>query len=234
MVERIVVRVNHPIPGNLTLYSASIGKKAIVALTGLALFGFVLQHTAANLQVFLGPEVYNAYTVNFKKSLGNLIWVARGGLLLTVLVHIVATMQLVRQSNAARSVGYRVQKSVVTTYGAKTMKYTGPMLALFIVYHLVHFTFPGVPMGDYVHDHTNVYAAFVAGFRLPWVSALYIAAQVMLGLHIHHGASSLFQTLGLNHPRYNKVRQMVPQALALFIAGGNIAMPVGVMLGVIK
>lgn len=235
MVERIVVRVNHPIQGNLTLYSASIGKKAVVALTGLALFGFVLQHTVGNLQTFLGPEVYNAYAVNLKKSLGGFIWLARGGLVAIVLIHIVATMQLVTQSNAARKVGYRVEKSAVTTYGAKTMKYTGPMLACFIVFHLVHFTAPGVAMSSaYVHDHNNVYAAFVAGFRIPWVSALYLAAQVMLGLHIHHGAASLFQTLGLNHPRYNKVRQMVPQALALFVAGGNMAMPLGVMFGVIK
>ncbi len=220
--------------GNLTLYSAAIGKKAVVAATGLVLFGFVIQHTIGNLQVFLGAEVFNAYAHDLKASLGKLIYVARAGLFAILIVHIVATMQLVKQSTAARSQGYRVQKSAATTYGAQTMKYTGPMLAAFIIFHIAHFTYPGVSMGAYVHSSEDIYSSFVNGFRIPWVTGVYLIGQVLLGLHIHHGAWSLFQSLGLSHPRYNQMRERIPQALALFVAGGNMIMPLGVITGVIQ
>lgn len=217
----------------LTLTDTSIGKKAIVAVTGLLLFGFVIAHMIGNLQIFLGPEVYNNYA-HTMQSLGPLLWVLRLIVLGSVALHAYFTIALVRQSQAARPQGYRVHKSAVTTYAARTMKLTGPMLAVFIVYHLVHFTFPGVPMGDYVHDHNDVYSAFVSGFQLPWVAAIYIVAQVLLGFHIYHGAWSLFQTLGLSHPRYNTLRQVIPQTLALLVIVGNISMPVAVLMGVIQ
>ncbi len=217
----------------LTLTDTSIGKKAIVAVTGLVLFGFVIAHMIGNLQIFLGPEVYNHYAETMQ-SLGPILWVMRLIVLGSVALHAYFTILLVRQAQAARPHAYRVQTSAVTTYAARTMKLTGPMLAAFILYHLVHFTFPGVPMGDYVHDHHDVYAAFVASFQIPWVTGIYVIAQVLLGFHIYHGAWSLFQTLGLSHPRYNMWRQVIPQSLALLVIVGNISMPVAVLLGVIE
>lgn len=217
----------------LTLGDTSIGKKVLVALTGIVLFGFVLVHMLGNLQVFLGPEALNAYAASLRK-LGPLLWVARLVLLISVLVHIVLSLDLVRQAAVARPVGYRLKQSAATTYAARTMKWSGPLLACFIVYHLAHFTWPGVAMGAYAHQPHDVYANFINGFRVPWVTAIYLVAQVLLGLHLYHGSWSLFQTLGLNHPRYNGLRQTLPRLIAITIVAGNVAMPLAVLAGVIS
>lgn len=217
----------------LTLGDTSIGKKVLVALTGILLFGFVLQHMVANLQVFLGPEAINSYGANIKK-LGPLLWVARLGLLAAVIAHIVLSINLALNSSAARPIGYRQKQSQATSFAARTMKWSGPMIACFIVYHIAHFTWPGVAMGAYTHQPPDLYANIVNGFRVPWVTAIYLVAQVLLGLHLYHGAWSLFQTLGLNHPRYNGLRQTVPRLIAITIVLGNVSMPLAVLAGVIS
>jgi succinate dehydrogenase / fumarate reductase cytochrome b subunit len=218
----------------LTLFDATIGKKAVVAVTGVVLFGFVIVHMLGNLQVFLGPEAMNGYAETLRQLPFHLLWVARVVLLVSVVLHIVFSIQLVLASSQARPVAYRSKHSVATSYAARTMKFSGPLLALFILYHLAHFTWPGVAMGAYQHQPHDVYANFVNGFRVPWVTALYLVAQVMLGLHLYHGAWSLFQTLGLNHPRYNRVRTIVPRALALVVVAGNVVMPLAVLAGIIR
>ncbi|NUP09904.1 MAG: succinate dehydrogenase cytochrome b subunit [Polyangiaceae bacterium] len=217
----------------LSLYDTTIGKKAIVAVTGLILYGFVIQHMVGNLQVFLGPEKFNGYAAALK-SIPALVWSVRLILLVSVVLHVVATLSLVSQSAAAREVGYRARNYKTTSYAALTMKYGGPALALFILYHLAHFTFPGVPMGHYEHSHTDVYSNFIHGFSVPWVTAIYIAAQVFLGLHLYHGSWSLFQTLGISHPRFENVKRILPQALGIGVAAGNIIMPLAVLAGVIR
>ena len=216
-----------------TLYDASIGKKALVAITGLMLFGFVIAHMLGNLQVFLGPEALNAYAAGLKKLPG-LVWAMRTMLLAAVLIHIVVSMTLVKQAAAARAAGYRLKQSLVTSYAARSMRWTGPLLAAFIVYHLAHFTWPGVAMGAYTHDYHDVYSNVVNGFRIPWVTAVYVVAQALLGLHLYHGAWSLFQTLGLNHPRYNRWREAIPRTIALAVVAGNVAMPLAVLTGVVS
>lgn len=218
---------------SLTLYDANIGKKAVVALTGVVLFGFVIAHMLGNLQVFQGPEALNAYA-RALREVPALLWAARLVLLGAVAAHIVASLQLVRASQLARPVGYHLRKNVVTTYSARTMKYSGPLLGAFIVYHLAHLTIPGVAMGAYLHNPGDVYANLVNGFRVPWVVAIYLVAQILLGLHLYHGAWSLFQTLGLSHPRYDGWRQGLPRAVALLVVAGNLAIPLAVLAGVIK
>lgn len=217
----------------LTLGDTSIGKKVLVALTGIVLFGFVITHMLGNLQVFLGPEALNSYAANLKK-LGPLLWVARLVLLVSVIVHIVLSLSLARSASAARPIGYRLKESSATTYAARTMRWSGPLLACFIVYHLAHFTWPGVAMAAYPHSAHDVYANVVNGFRVPWVTAIYVVAQVLLGLHLYHGSWSLFQTLGLSHPRYMGLRQSVPRLLAITVVAGNLAMPLAVLAGVIS
>jgi succinate dehydrogenase / fumarate reductase cytochrome b subunit len=217
----------------LTFYYASIGKKALVAITGAVLFGFVIVHMLGNLQVFSGPEALNGYSQALHK-VPELLWTARAILLVSVVVHIVASLSLVKQSAAARPVAYRLKRSQATTYAALTMKWSGPLIAAFVVYHLAHFTWPGVAMAGYAHDPHDVYANVVNGFRVPWVTALYLVAQTLLGLHLYHGAWSLFQSLGLNHPRYDTLRRWVPRAFAAAVVAGNIAMPLAVLAGVVK
>jgi succinate dehydrogenase / fumarate reductase, cytochrome b subunit len=218
---------------SLTLFDATIGKKAIVAVTGIVLFGFVIVHMLGNLQVYLGPEVMNAYAAMLKSN-ALVLWGARSVLLLSVVLHVVFSIQLVLESNQARPVAYRTKHSIATSYAARTMKFSGPLLALFILYHLAHFTWPGVAMGAYQHDPQDVYGNFVNGFRVPWVTAIYLVAQAALGLHLYHGAWSLFQTLGLNHPRYNRLRVTLPRALAFLVVAGNVSMPLAVLAGIIR
>jgi succinate dehydrogenase cytochrome b subunit len=217
----------------LTLFDATIGKKAIVAVTGLVLFGFVIVHMVGNLQVFLGPEALNAYAEKLK-SIPLLLWTARSVLLVSVILHVAFSISLVLESNRARPVAYRTKHSIATSYAARTMKFSGPLLAVFILYHLAHFTWPGVAMGAYQHQPHDVYANFVNAFRVPWVTAIYLVAQVMLGLHLYHGAWSLFQTLGLNHPRYNRLREVLPRVLAFTVVAGNVVMPLAVLVGIIR
>ncbi len=217
----------------LTLYDTTIGKKALMAVTGVVLFGFVIAHMLGNLQVFLGPEQLNGYAKKLR-DLGPLLWVARGVLVFSVLAHIVVAVQLVLRSSAARPQGYRKKRNTATSYAARTMRYSGPILALFIVYHLAHLTAPGVPMGGYEHSHVDVYANVVQAFSIRWVSGVYIVAQLLLGFHLYHGAWSLFQSLGLSHPRYDEKKRMAAQTLAMVVMFGNIAMPVAVLAGVVK
>jgi succinate dehydrogenase / fumarate reductase cytochrome b subunit len=217
----------------LTLFDAAIGKKAIVAVTGIVLFGFVIVHMLGNLQMFLGPEVMNGYAATLKSN-ALVLWGARSVLLLSVVLHIAFSIQLVLESNQARPVAYRTKHSIATSYAARTMKFSGPLLALFIVYHIAHFTWPGVAMGAYQHDPHDVYSNFVNGFRVPWVTAIYLVAQAALGLHLYHGAWSLFQTLGLNHPRYNRLRENLPRALAFMVVTGNVILPLSVLAGIIR
>jgi succinate dehydrogenase / fumarate reductase cytochrome b subunit len=218
---------------SLTLYDASIGKKAVVALTGAILFGFVIAHMLGNLQIFLGPEALNGYARSLRQ-MPAVLWLARLVLLGAVAAHIVASLQLVRAAHAARPVAYERKRNIATSYAARSMKLSGPLLGAFILYHLAHFTWPGVSMGSYPHDPNDVYANVVNGFRVPWVVAIYLVAQGLLGAHLYHGAWSLFQTLGLSHPRYDHLRQWVPRSVALLVVLGNVTMPLAIFLGFVR
>lgn len=220
-------------PATLSLVDTTIGKKAVVAITGAVLFGFVIAHMVGNLQVFLGREVFNGYAA-FLKSMPSVLWGARAVLLVSVIAHVVMTFQLVSHARQARPVGYRLKQSAAATYASRSMKYTGPLLAVFILYHLAHFTFPGLAMGGYTHDPVDVYSNVIHGFQIPWVTALYLVAQVLLGLHLHHGAWSLFQTVGLSHPRFDRLRNTVPKAIAFGVVAGNLIIPTAVLAGVVK
>lgn len=218
----------------LTFIDTTIGKKIVMALSGLAMFGFVIGHMLGNLQVFLGPEAFNAYAVGLH-SLGGLLWVARIGLLVALVAHVVTALQLVARSSAARPVNYQVKKNEATSFAALTMKYSGFTLLFFLLYHLAHFTFPGVAMGAYEHQHfSRVYTNFVNGFSIPWVVALYVAAMISLGLHLYHGAQSLFQSLGISSPLRDKTVRGGAQFLALVVTIGNIVLPLSVLLGLVR
>lgn len=218
---------------NLTLGDTSVGKKAALAVSGIVLFGFVIVHMLGNLQVFLGPEVYNHYAEAAK---GNavVLYGARSVLLVALITHVVLVVQLYRRTLTARPVGYRVKKNVATTYASATMKYSGPALLLYIIFHLAHFTYPGMALGNYEHSSLDVYGNFVNAFQLPWVAAIYITANLLLGMHLYHGAFSLLQSLGLNHPRYNRKARLGARAFALLVTTGNVAMPLSVLVGIIR
>jgi succinate dehydrogenase / fumarate reductase, cytochrome b subunit len=218
---------------SLTLGDTTIGKKALLAVSGVVLFGFVIVHMLGNLQVFLGADAYNQYAVAAKSN-AVVLWGARSVLLIALITHVVLVLQLYTRSLAARPIAYRVKKNIATSYAGATMKYSGPALLLYILFHLAHFTFPGLSLGDHAFSPIDVYGNFVASFQLPWVTLLYVTANLLLGMHLYHGAFSLLQSLGLNHPRYNTRAKNGARAFAFLVTVGNVAMPLSVLVGIIR
>jgi succinate dehydrogenase / fumarate reductase cytochrome b subunit len=208
---------------------SSIGKKVLMAVSGVALFGFVLGHLSGNLLVYQGPEVFNAYS-EFLQS-NPLLWPARLGLLALVGVHIWASTTLTRANRAARPVAYLAVEPDASTYASRTMWWSGPILALFIVYHLLHLTV-GSAHPDFVQG--DAYHNFVSGFSVPWTSGFYIVAMLCLGLHLRHGVWSMLQSLGLSHPRYDPLRRVAATAFAALVVAVNTAFPVAVLAGFVK
>ena len=213
---------------------SSLGLKIVMALTGVILFGFVIGHMLGNLQVYLGPEAFNAYAESLRAlGHGTLLWVARAGLLVAVLLHIWSAWRLTLMNNAARAVGYREIERRESSYASRTMRWSGVILLLFIVYHLMHFTF-GVHAVHPYFVHGDAYHNFVTGFQSPLVSGFYVLAMLALGLHLYHGAWSFMQTLGLSHPRYNHLRYAFAAFITLVILAGNISFPVAVLTGLVR
>ena len=218
--------------GEPTLMGSSVGKKVVMAVTGIILFGFVVVHMVGNLQAYMGPEALNAYAVWLRELLhGAGLWIARIVLLVAVVLHIWAATALTIGNVRARPAGYRMLRHERSTYASRTMVWSGPILALFIVYHILHFT-TGTLHPDFVEG--DVYHNFVAGFRVVPVSAFYILAMLALGYHLYQGAWSMLQTLGLAHPRYDRLRMAFAGVFTGIVVVGNISFPVAVLLGVIR
>ena len=220
------------------LTSSAVGKKAVMAVTGVLLFGFVLVHMIGNLKLYEGPEVMNAYG-HFLKTVGypavpnsGLLWVARLVLLAAVGLHIWAAWQVTLMSREARPVAYVAKPKVHTTYASRTLRWGGVIIVLFIIYHLLDFTLGTVnPNPHYTHE--DIYGNVLASFQVWWIAAFYIAAQVALGFHLYHGLWSLFQSLGWNHPRFNAWRNRFAHGFAWLITLGNISFPVAVLTGLV-
>jgi len=212
-----------------TFLGSSIGKKLVMAATGVVLFGFVVGHMLGNLQVYLGARALNEYGEFLRHVLhGQGLWIARAGLLVAVALHIWAATSLTLANWSARSVGYREWQARESTYASRTMVWSGPILAVFILYHLAHFT-TGAAHPDFVEG--DVYHNLVVGFTNPYASAFYILAMLALGLHMYHGVWSMLQTLGLSHPRWNPLRRLAALAFTAVVVVGNISIPVAVLTG---
>lgn len=213
---------------------SSIGRKVIMAVTGVILVGFVLGHLAGNLQVFLpdGPHAMKQYALFLRSLLhGAGLWIARGTLLVAVALHIWSATSLTLDSRAARSVGYREWQAREATYASRTMRWSGVIVLFFVVYHLLHFTVGSVHP-DFVE--LDPYHNLVTGFQSVPASLFYIVAMILLGLHLRHGVWSMAQTLGLSHPRYKKLAQGAAAAFAAVVVIGNCAFPIAVLTGLIK
>lgn len=218
---------------SLTLTHTTLGQKALLAVSGVVLFGFVIAHMLGNLQVFLGPEAFNAYAETVKSN-AVILWGTRSVLLVALVTHVALVVQLYTRSIKARPVGYQKKKNIATSYAGATMKYSGPALLLYILFHLAHFTYPGLALGDYQHSTLDVYGNFVSAFQIPWVVVLYVTANLLLGMHLYHGAYSLLQSLGLNHPRYNARARLGARSFGFLVTAGNVVMPLAVFFGLIQ
>ena len=219
---------NIPLP----YFETSLGKKVVMAVSGVVVLGFVLVHMLGNLQVYLGPERINAYA-GMLAGLGGILWVFRAVILLAALVHVVSAYQVARQSWSARPVGYARQSYLATTYAARTMRLGGPIIALFVIYHLLHLTTGHLHPDAASYDAADVYANVVRGFSVWWVSAIYVVTMVLVGLHLYHGVFSMFQSVGLSRPTWVRWRRGLAVLFALAVTVGNISIPVAVLTGVV-
>jgi succinate dehydrogenase / fumarate reductase, cytochrome b subunit len=224
----------------LTLYRSTIGKKAIMAVTGLILVGYVVLHMAGNLQVFIGPAKINAYGA-FLKSLGELLWLVRIILLLALGLHVLMAWQLTQLKRKARPIQYQSRDPQVSTVASRTMRWGGVLLLAFIVFHILHFTtgtvFPVASTPDAMYpafSHADVYGNVIGAFRTPWVVAVYVVAMLFLMLHLFHGAWSSVRTLGLTKPSAHPLQRRVATLVALVVWLGFSVVPVAVLLGVIR
>lgn len=204
-----------------------VGKKIVMAVTGVILFLFVVGHLLGNLQIFDGPERLNAYSA-FLKKLGEILWAIRAILLISLILHVIASIQVSVASLKARPVGYEDKKRIETSFAARTMIWSGPLIFFYVVYHLMMFTFLTTGPG---YSETDVYRNEVLAFQVPAITAVYILAMLFLGLHLYHGAWSMLHTLGASSPRYRVLRRTVAPIVAILITAGYITIPVAVLAG---
>src|SRR5258708_3531692 len=221
----------------VVLWSTVVGKKVVMAVTGLVLIGFVTTHMLGNLKIFLGAEAIDAYAV-FLRTVGEpalpsglLLWVARIVLLVCLALHITAAVQLTLMNQDARPQGYETRRLIASTYAARTTRWSAVILALFIVYHLLHLTAGVVSFRSGEFRHLSVYHNVVAGFSVWYVSLFYVVAMTCLCLHLSHGIWSMLQTLGLNNARTTAALQALSRGGALVVFVGFISVPVAVMAG---
>jgi succinate dehydrogenase / fumarate reductase cytochrome b subunit len=214
----------------LALHKTTVGKKAIMAISGLMLVGFIVMHMLGNLNVYLGPQAMWDYAKGLRQIPG-LLWVARLGLLGAIGAHIWSAYQLTQLNESARPVAYERTKSQTTTFAARTMYMSGLIMLCYIVFHIGHLT-----LGIAPHEFKpyNVYNNFVYGFQIWWISLFYIVGNCAVGIHLYHGFWSLFQSLGVNHPRYNHYRKLAATGLAFVVTAVNLSFPISVILGFLE
>lgn len=218
-------------------FQTSLGSKVVVALTGLGLVGFVVFHMLGNLQVFEGAEALNSYAA-LLRDMPILLWTARLGLLSLVAVHIGLAVRLALHNRRARPVAYAVREYRKASLASRTMAVSGSALLLFIIFHLLHLT-AGVVDTSFpdrldLQGHRDVYGKVVHAFRNPLFVVLYLAGQLVLGLHLSHAVSSSLQTLGLEHAALNRLFKAMGPAVALLVVLGNMVIILAVFLGVVR
>jgi succinate dehydrogenase / fumarate reductase cytochrome b subunit len=217
---------------SLRFWQTTVGKKAIMAITGVILFGFVVGHLLGNLQIYLPPEKINHYSAALR-SFPALLWGARITLLIAVALHIWSSFELWLLQRAARPIDYVKKVNENSTYASRTMLWSGPIIAAFVIFHLLHLTFGTVHPGGRFDQH-NVYNNVVTGFQVWPVSLFYIIAMILLCYHLYHGLWSMFQSLGFSHPVYTPWIKLIAKIVAILIAAGNISIPVAILAGFIK
>jgi succinate dehydrogenase / fumarate reductase cytochrome b subunit len=215
---------------------SSIAKKTLMAVTGVIFIGFVFGHMVGNLQIFLGPEQLNRYAETLQ-DLGALLWVVRLLLVTFLVLHVWTALQLYLENRSARPVRYVKENTVQAGISSRTMVYSGLGLLLYVIYHLMHFTFlitnPEYSALTTPDGHFDVYSMVVLGFGNYWISGIYVVASAALALHINHAVPSLFQTIGLSGLRWYKSLERLGTVLAVIVFIGYISIPVSVLSGLI-
>ena len=226
----------HPINRAVRFYEAPIGKKAVMAITGVMLVGYVFAHLLGNLQIYSSDaEQINRYA-GFLHNPANAaaLWAARSVLLVAVALHIVAATQLWLQNRAARPIGYVKKADLPASYAARTMIWSGPIVGAFVIFHVLHLTAGKVlELRELGPNMPDVRYNVITGFSNPWVSGFYVLAMILLCLHLYHGMWSMFQSLGISHPRYTPLVKKAAAVLAIAVAVGNCSIPIAVLTGLL-
>ena len=211
-------------------WSSTIGKKVVMAVTGIVLVGYILAHATANLLIFVGASALDAYAAKLR-TMPLLLWGVRALLLVSVVMHVVAAAQLAARARSARPTPYHRLEPQTSSAAARTMRWGGLALLLFLLYHILHFT-TGQAHPEFIHlaPYHNVTTAF----RVWWVAAIYVAAMLALALHLYHGTWSMFQTLGIEHARVNAARRRLATVLAVLVPLGFVSVPIAVLIGAIR
>ena len=211
-------------------YESTIGKKAVMAATGLILFGFLIAHMLGNLQIFLGRAVMNHYAETLHGNPG-LLWTARTILLVSVVLHIWASIPLALLKKKARPVAYVKRTNVQSSFASRTMMWSGPIIAAFVVFHLLHLT-TGTLHPNFAK--LDAYNNLVTGFKVIPAAIAYIIAMVLIGMHLSHGIWSMFQSVGISHPRYTPMVKKFAAVVSWILVAGFVSVPVAVLTGLAR
>jgi len=218
-------------------WGSALGKKLVMAITGLLMVGFVVVHMAGNLQVFVGAEKLNAYADLLHGPLAEVVWIARVVLLGAVALHVTAAVQLTRQAQAARPSGYARRTPQVSTFASRTIRWGGALLLVFIVLHILHFTTRTLFPADLQDQSVKIFSLVTdegLGFRNPLVAGFYVLSMAGLGLHLFHGVWSSPRTLGLAPATNDPIKRRLALGLAVVVAVGFAAVPLAIFLGLVK
>lgn len=227
-----------PLPWPASIYQTAVGKKWVMALTGMAMMGFLVAHLVGNLKVYYGADDFDHYAEALRELLypilprTTVLWLLRGGLIAVFALHLHSAYSLTIMNRKAKPVKYSKQEYVAANYAGRTMRWSGIILLAFIAIHIVNFTKPGyVPGHEFSH---SPYENLVNSFSNPLVSIIYIVGQIALSFHLFHGAWSMFQSLGVNNPTYNRLRKLFAYGFTATICGLNMTFPVAVLAGIVK
>ncbi|HXM42374.1 MAG TPA: succinate dehydrogenase cytochrome b subunit [Bryobacteraceae bacterium] len=220
---------------SIGFYESTLGKKVVMAVTGVILFGYVLGHLIGNLQIYSADTQQINHYAHFLHSHDVLLWAVRALLLASVVLHITASVQLWLLKQKARPEAYVKKDDVPASYAARTMIMSGPIIAAFVIFHVLHLTVGSVlPLHTLPDGGMDVRANVITGFQNPAVAIFYIIAMALLCMHLYHGLWSMFQSLGVNHPRYTPIIKKGAAVFAWFVAIGNISIPVAVLAGLLR
>lgn len=233
-----VTRAKRKAPFPIELYRSALGKKYVMAITGIMLIGFVVAHMVGNLKMYLGPEDFNHYGEFLRELLVPILprtvvlWLLRLGLIAAVVLHVHSAYSLTRMNQAARTVRYQGPRDyIAANFASRTMRVTGIIVGLFLVWHLFDLTFTGT---GYTYVRGLAYENVANSLSRIWVAAIYIVGNLALGVHLFHGTWSLFQSMGWNNPRFNAWRRNLAAGLAGIIVIGNVSFPIAVLAGIVS
>lgn len=238
-VAPVQKRPRKPAPFPLDLYQTAVGKKWVMALTGIGLMGFVFAHMIGNLKMYLGPEEFNHYAEFLRELLVPILprtvalWLMRIGLIVMFALHMHAAYSLTVMNRRARPTAYQSKRDyIAANFASRTMRISGIIVALFLLFHLADLTW-GIGFINSAFERGQAYENVTYSLGRPLVAAIYIVANLALGVHLFHGSWSLFQSLGINNPKYNKLRKQFAAAFATIIVVGNCSFPIMILAGVV-